>query len=186
MKTFQDLLIELNVCEEAFEWAGNKTIEQFIDCDRGDWLLWLAKEIDINNQKLTLAKGHCANTVRHLMLDERSRNAVDTAIKYGEGQASEEELNVAYTSAADAYYDAYAYSDSSDAAYAAYVASAAAADAYDAAYASAVYVAVYAVSDTYDADYAKKKNQLKTANICRKYIGELIIERVNELLNKNE
>jgi len=170
MKTFKDLLIELKACKEACEWSGDKTIEQVVaDCHRGDWLLWLGQKIEIDNRKFTLAKAHCANTVRHLIKDERSLNAVDTAIKYGEGQASDEDLK----NAAFAAYAAYAYPDA--AAYAAYVAAAAAAAAYAAtAPAADAAVAAYA---------AEKENQLQTANICRQYIGELIIQRVNELIN---
>ena len=44
----KELLIKLDACKEAIEWAGDRTIEEIVkDCDRGDWLFWLAKEIDI-------------------------------------------------------------------------------------------------------------------------------------------
>ena len=45
-----------------------------------------------NLRELTLAKGHCANTVRHLMKDQRSIDAVDAAIAFGEGKITKEEL----------------------------------------------------------------------------------------------
>ena len=146
MKTFKKYLHSVNACQTAIDWAGDKTIEQVVaDCHRGDWLLWLASKCDIGLQPLTLAKGHCANTVRHLMNDDRSLKAVDTAIAFGEGTATREELDAAYA-----------------AAYAA-----AAADAY------------------YDADAAAAiENRLQTADICRKYIGDLIIEKVNQHLNQ--
>jgi len=89
MKTLKELLIELHACEEALDWADDKKIEQVVEqCHRGDWLLWLAHRVDIGLQPLTLAKGHCANTVRHLMKDKRSINGVDAAIAFGEGKAS--------------------------------------------------------------------------------------------------
>jgi len=53
-----------------------------------------------NLRELTLAKGHCANTVRHLMKDERSIAAVDAAIAFGEGKISADELESAYAAAA--------------------------------------------------------------------------------------
>jgi len=140
----KDLLRKLNACTEAYKWAGDKSVEEIVStCHRGDWLLWLASKIDVDIQPLTLAKGHCANTVRHLMKDERSINAVDVAIKFGEGKASRKELS-----------------------------DAAAAAAYGAAAAAAAYAAA--------ADAAKRENQMRTADICREYIGELIIEKVNE------
>ena len=142
MKTFKEYLKSLNACQPAVEWAGDKPIEQVVaECHHGDWLLWLAKKCGVELQPLTLAKGHCANTVRHLMTDERSLKAVDVAIAFGEGKATREELD---TAAADAYAASNAYA----AAHAAYAA-----------------------------------NQQETADICRKYIGELIIQKVNQTLN---
>lgn len=149
----KELLIKLNACKNAREWAADKTIEEIVaECHRGDWLLWLAQKIDIGLQPLTLAKGHCANTVRHLMQDERSLKAVDMAIAFGEGNATREELDAAFAAA-------FAAADA----------------AYDAAYAAAADVA-------YDA--ARKENQMLTADICRKYIGELIIDKCNELIKE--
>jgi hypothetical protein len=168
MKTFHQLLIELNACQDAREWAGDKTIEQVVqECHRGDWLLWLAKRVGVELQPLTLAKGHCANTVRHLMTNESSLKAVDTAIAFGEGKATREELDkaalvlVAFNSAA------------------------AAADA------AATYDVIYYDDDADDAaaeaDAARKANQLQTADICRKYIGDLIVKNVTQMLEeKNE
>jgi hypothetical protein len=144
MKTFNQYLKSLEACQTAIDWAGDKTIEQVVaDCHRGDWLLWLASKCDIGLQPLTLAKGHCANTVRHLLKDDRSIKAVDTAIAFGEGRATREELDAAYAAAAaDAYYDA------------------------DAA--------------------AAIENRLQTADICRKYIGDLIIQKVNSILTPTQ
>jgi len=162
----KDLLIKLNACQEAKDWVGNKTwAEAYNTCPRGDWMLWLFSKTNPEDlQRLTLAKGHCANTVRYLMKDERSINAVDAAISYGEGKVTIEALNAVAAAADDAYavyaavYAADAYSA------AAYAAAVYAADALDAANA-----AVYA-ADVYAADAAKKANQLQTADICRKYL----------------
>ena len=165
----KQLLIKLNACNEAMEWAGDKTWEEiYRTCHRGDWLLWLFKQTNPNDLRLlTLAKGHCANTVRHLMKDERSIKAVDAAIAYGEGRIDIEELNNAATTADAAAYAAYAaaYADAADAA------AADAAAAYAAAYAYAAAAAAYAAAAA-DAVYtaAKKNNQQQTADICRQYL----------------
>jgi hypothetical protein len=133
MKTFNQYLKSLEACQTAIDWAGDKTIEQVVaDCHRGDWLLWLAKKCGVELQPLTLAKAHCANTVRHLMTDERSIKAVDVAIAFGEGRASRDKLDTAAYANADAY-------------------------------------AAFAAAD-----------------ICRKYIGDLIIQKVNETLNPTQ
>jgi hypothetical protein len=176
--TFTEYLKSINACSNAIEWAESKTIEEVVaTCHRGDWLLWLASKCDIGLQPLTLAKGHCANTVRHLMEDDRSIKAVDTAIAFGEGRATREELSAVYAAARAAYaaYDAaYAAYAAYDAAYAAYAAAAAYAVAYAAA-AAADAAAVY--------DAARDANRLQTADICRQYIGDLIIQKVNSILN---
>ncbi len=148
MKTFKQYLRSLKACNDAIEWAKDKPIEQVVaECHRGDWLLWLAKKCGVELQPLTLAKAHCANTVRHLMTDKRSVKAVDVAIAFGEGRATRDELDAAANAAA---------------AYAAYSA--------DAAYGNAA--------------AADAANQQQTADICRKYIGNLIIEKVNQQLNQ--
>ena len=171
----KNLLIELDACEEAREWAGDKTAEQIInECHRGDWLLWLAQKVDLDFRLLTLAKGKCANTVRHLMKDERSIKAVDTIIAFGEGKATRDELNdVAYVA------------DTADAAYIA--ATVYAIDAVDAADAAAYAAFVYATVDaTVDACAnlnnradARKQNQLQTADICREVFGKQLLEILN-------
>jgi hypothetical protein len=103
MKPFQELLIELKACNEAQEWAQGKTIKQVVaECHRGDWLLWLAEKVDMDFQTITLAKGLCANTVRHLMKDDRSIKAVDVAIAFGRDEATLDELDSAYAAAAAA------------------------------------------------------------------------------------
>ena len=115
------------------------------------------------------------------MKDERSIAAVDMAIKYGEGNATDSELaaaadaaydaTVAYAAAADAADATAAYAAYATAAYAAAAAVAAyAADAAAAAASAAAYAAAYA---------ARKKSQQATAEICRKYIPfELILSGI--------
>ena len=164
-QTINKLLRSLSACTEAYKWAYNKPWPIILKtCPRGDWLLWLFQKTNPNDLKLlTLTKAHCANTVRHLMKDKRSTNAIDVAIAFGLGKCSLEELNKARI-AADA-----AYATNTDAAYAAAYAAYAAADA-DAA--NAAYAAADA-ADAADADAAadaRTKNRLKTANICRKYL----------------
>jgi hypothetical protein len=142
-------LKSLNACEEAIEFAKTKSSwqEVYSECDRGDWLLWLfAKTNPDDVRLLILAKGKCAETVKHLMKDERSTAAVEAAISYGEGKISKKELKEFATAAHDAHdaraaiaFAAAAHADTA-AAYAAFAAFAAAdadADAYTVAEAAA-------------------------------------------------
>jgi hypothetical protein len=94
----------------------------------------------------------CAETVRHLMADPRSVQALDVARRYANGQATEAELSAARAAASDAASAAY------DAASALLVtllvpASAAWAAAYDAAYDAASAARTAAWAAAYDAAY---------------------------------
>jgi hypothetical protein len=155
----KQLLERFNACQEARDWVGDKTLEEaWNTCHRGDWMLWLYKRMYPDNlRELTLAKGHCVNTVRHLMKDNRSLKAVDAAIAFGEGKINRADA-AAYVVAA--YAAVYAAADAAYAASAAYAAYAAV-DNVDAAYATA---AAYADDD------ARKENQQMTADICRQYL----------------
>jgi len=169
----KELLIKLKTCQKALEWVGDKTWEEiYKTCHRGDWLLWLHYRTNKKDLKLrTLAKGHCANTVRYLMKDKRSLKAVDTAIAYGEGRATRAELDSVCAAAAAA-------GDADDA----YVAVYAAYAAYSAAAYDAVNASVYAA---YASD-AKIKNQQETADIVRKYIPIELwnVNKMIETINK--
>lgn len=71
MKTLEQFLKHHNACSDGYKFAKDLTLEQFLStCQRGDWILWLfAKTNPSSIREITLAAGHCANTVRHLMED---------------------------------------------------------------------------------------------------------------------
>jgi hypothetical protein len=147
-------LKELRACREAIKLCEDNDIqtlqEAWDKCERGDWMLWLyARLYPDNKRELILANGHCANTIRHLLKDETSIKAIDTAIRYGEGNATDEELK-----------DSAAYSVAYFATTAAHSVSAA----HFATYATYAYAVI-------DSDAAKKENQKLTADICRKYLS---------------
>ena len=147
MKTLEKFLLKNRACEDGFDFAKDLTLEQFLNtCGRGDWILWLFKRTNPNDKRLiVLTAAHCVNTVRHLMKDQRSLDAVDIAIKYGNNEATEEEWATADAdadaAADDAAATAYATGDDADA------------DADGAARAA-----------------AGKNTQKSTADICRKYL----------------
>jgi hypothetical protein len=172
----KDLFIKLGACKEFQVWASDKTwLEVYNTCERGDWLLWLFVTTNPDDlQLLILAKGHMANTVRHLMKDARSIKAVDVVIAFGEGRATRDELDAAADDADDAYtaaytaaYDADAYDAYVDAAYAA--ACVAAVAIYVADVDSAVDAYEAAGADDYYADTLIPSLK-ELAGIVRKYI----------------
>jgi hypothetical protein len=157
-----------------------KTFEQaWENCFRGDWMLWLASKLKIDKRKLVLAKALCAETVIHLVEDERSVQAIETAKAYGYGNVTEEDLKAAAAAAAAAIADAYADACITAAA-AANAAAAASADAYvtAAAAADAAADAVAFAAAYFTADAAKKENQKQTADICRKILTNEVLEKI--------
>ena len=152
-------LKKLQACEEAVEWAASQKSfsSAWKNCKLGDWMLWLAKRLNIDDRKLTMAKYHCAAQVLHLMNDQRSLDAMAAALKYANGEIDRNELDV---------YAAYA----DDAA----AASAAAAD-YAAAYAAAAAASAAAASAAAAAADDATNSLKKSADICREYLTEEVL-----------
>lgn len=179
----RDLLLKLKACKEALEWAGDKTWEEvYSTCERGDWLLWLFEKTNPDDlQLLTLAKAHCANTVRHLIRDKRLLNALDTAIAFGEGKATREELD--YN--ASLFFNIKCEISASAAIYATTATSCAATVAVYSAEAFAYNFYNNVIDGSFtpldDVNSSKEKNRKQTADICRKYLA---IEVWN--INRNE
>lgn len=151
-----EIIQSLYACVKAIEYLETKeTFDQaWDDCDRGDWMLWIASRIKVDHKILTKAKAKCALTVHRLMKDERSITACEVALNYSNGEASQEDLKRAADAAA---YAAYAY---------AYAYAYAAAD--DAAYAAAD-------------DAARRESRQKTADICRDVLTDEVLSKFNEL-----
>ena len=170
MKKFN--INQFNPCLDAAKYydACKSSEEAWNNCPRGDWMLWIASKLGVDIKILTLTKVHCALTVRHLIKDKRSIKALEMALKFANNKATLKELKIAANVAnvaADAAAD--------DADVAAYVANTAADVANTAAY--AVNAAANAAYDV--ADAAKIKNQLKTANVCRKYLTKPVFKIVS-------
>ena len=192
MKKFN--INQFKPCLDAAKYydACKSSKEAWNNCPRGDWMLWIALKLGVNIKILTLAKVHCALTMKHLIKDKRSIKALEVALKFANNKATLKELkiaanvaNVAADAAADdADVAAYVANTAADVANTAAYAVNAAANADNAAYAAAdaaAYAVNAAANAAYDvADAAKIKNQLKTANICRKYLTESVCEIINK------
>jgi len=122
-----------NACKEGIDWC-KENCDTMQDVwgrlDRIDWLVWVATRKGVlTDKELRLFACFCARQNWHLLIDERSRNAVEVAERFAHGNATKGELKAARADADAAYADAYsaAYFADADAAYAAYAARAAAA-----------------------------------------------------------
>jgi hypothetical protein len=176
---FQLYLNKTRACEEACQWAGERTAQQAWDeCDRADWLLWWAAHAKIARKTFVRIACACARTaLPYVQFDElRPLKAIETAEAWCDGKATIEEVRAAayaahaaaHGGAAAAAYDA---AHGGAAAYAAaYAAAAAYGAAYDAAAAvidAAAYGAAYdAAAAVADAD-AESKVHLKMCAIVR-------------------
>ena len=158
-KQFSALLIELNACSEAREWASGKSLAVvWKTCKRGDWLLWLCgKMADKPNwpthKEVVLAACDCAElSLKHVSSGEnRPRKCIEITRAWAAGNATIHEVRTARAAASAAYADAAAKA-AAYAAEAAYAAATAAAYAAYAAYAaSAAYAAANAANAAYNA-----------------------------------
>ena len=151
-------LIEKRACKDGMTFASKyeSLREAWDNCNRGDWMCWYAEKAGVDKRTLTLVAGLCAETVIHLMNDERSINAVKSAIAYGKGEIIYEDLEAARSAAWSAMSAAWAAARSAEAAAAAALSVAA-----EAAWSAA-------------ARSAADANKKQTAEICRKYLTDII------------
>lgn len=159
-KTLADRLSAMRACPESVQWARDYTDDAVAwrECQRGDWMLWLLGQIDVDRKRLVLATCGCARLSLYLAPDgeDRPRIAIETAEAWARGDGPTLDDVRRSASAADAAAATY-----EDAAYAAYAASYAAYAAASAAYAAS---AAHAAS-AYDA-YAHAAHAASAASQC--------------------
>jgi len=163
----QKLLSKLHACTEARLWVGARELESaWNECERGDWMLWIAAKAGIDRKLVVLAACDCAETALQYVPEgeDRPRIAIETARRWAAGECELSEVRRAADAAdaADAAAAAAAtYAAAADAAAATYAAAAAAA-----AYAAAAYAAAYAAA----AAYGRHTTRKLCAEIVRKTI----------------
>lgn len=100
MKELILLLEELNACDEAIEWlsefAGSPE-EAWLQCERGDWMLWLLDELQADRKKLVWTACQCARPALQFIPSNESRpkQAIKVAEAWTKGEATLEEVQVA-------------------------------------------------------------------------------------------
>jgi len=144
MKPHMTLLDRLGACSEAsiFAAACPNLKQAWETCNRPDWIIWFVRHLDFNDTKMfRLYACWCVRNTPlgdgrkgwDLLTDKRSRDAVEVAERFAEGNASREELATARDAAgAAAWAVGAAVGDAAGAAWAARAARAAAGDAGDA------------------------------------------------------
>ena len=78
--TFKQHLIDINACEEARIWAGDKTAKECWDtCKRCDWLLWWARKENIEKKLYVKSACRIARLVIHLDKSGKGILAIEAA-----------------------------------------------------------------------------------------------------------
>ena len=78
-----------------------------LDSNGLDDALWCLRAVEGCDREIRLYAVWCARKVKHLMTDQRSRDAPDVVERYAHGEASEAELIAAWDVAWDAAWDAW-------------------------------------------------------------------------------
>lgn len=172
-------ILQFDPCISAIDYYETKDSfdQAWEDCHRGDWMLWIAYRLGVNERKFFLAKARCAKTVFHLMEHKECRNAVEVAERYGLGTATREELYIADKAAVelDEYppyatsFEDFAFSDACRAAKAASNPHFSDGSAYYAA------SAISYASNNFD---RLEENKIMTANICREILTEEVRKKI--------
>jgi hypothetical protein len=91
-----------DACSEGYAWAVSScsTMQDVWDTAQPEWLIWVATRPGVLDD-ITLRRFACwcARRVWHLLTDERSRCAIETAERFCDGKATREELTAAKAAA---------------------------------------------------------------------------------------
>src|SRR5580704_11363598 len=121
--TIGDRLEKMGACSNSVKWASNYTSNEqaWADCERGDWMLWIAGRLSKDRKQVVLAACACARlSLKYASKgEERPRIAIETAEAWCGNGATLAQVKAAAYGAADA-------GAADAAAYAAYAADAAA------------------------------------------------------------
>jgi hypothetical protein len=98
-----DKLQQLNACDNAIDWValmnGDNPEQLWLQCERGDWMLWLVGKLDIDRKRLVLAACQCARLSLHLAKGNEARIAIEVAEAWVQGRVTLEQVSIARAAA---------------------------------------------------------------------------------------
>ena len=104
MQSIKEFCDQHGACRDGRDWAlaECQTMADAWARAKPDWLLWVATRPGVlSDRELRLLAVFCARRVQHLLADQRSRDAIGTAERFANGDATSEDLAAA-KAAADA------------------------------------------------------------------------------------
>jgi hypothetical protein len=105
MLTIKQFCDKHKACKEGRDWALANCESMFDAWGKLPlaWLVWVATRPGVlTNYELRLFVVYCARSVEHLLTDQRSKNAIEVAERFVNGDATDEELAAAWSDARDA------------------------------------------------------------------------------------
>ena len=188
MKNLEELLTSLNHRKDCLAWVKENSIKKIEDvvslCPKGEWLLDLAQNLEIDHRKYTLAKALCAKTVIHLVTHETALECVEVAEAYGKGVGTKESLDDFFRASSTHFIYHESNPEKSFAEIMCELSAIAALRLPINIYLSEILNVANFTKLSFINESEISQNEKDTANICREVIGSLIIEKVNSLLNK--
>ena len=181
------LLSRYRAYKEVQEWAeahGGPMEELWRDCERGDWMLWLAVRAKIDRRVVVNAACACARTALQYVPagEERPRRAIEAAEAWARGEETLEAVRTAADAAdyaaADATYTDYAAAEAATSAYFAATAANAYAANVVAAYTAVVNAASAAFFGSDGGKLACAQTLAECAELVRAYISAADSETV--------
>ena len=102
MLTIEEFCDKHKACKEGRDWAL-ANCSSMIDAWGKlppEWLVWVATRRGVlTDKELRLFVMYCARSVEHLLTDQRSRDAIDVAERFANGEATDDELEAAWEAA---------------------------------------------------------------------------------------
>ena len=110
VKEFAALLVKLDACIEAREWAGGKSLaEVWRTCHRGDWMLWLLGRYgDVLHKVIVAVSCDCAEPTLVFTSDPRPAETIAVVRRWLKDEATIEEMQAAGEAAGEAAWAAWA------------------------------------------------------------------------------
>jgi hypothetical protein len=109
MLTIKQFCDKHKACKEGRDWALANCSSMLDAWDKlpPEWVIWVATRRGVlTDKELRLFALYCARSIEHLLLDQRSKDAIDVAERFAHGNATDEELAAAMEAAWAAARDA--------------------------------------------------------------------------------